>query len=209
MDDVTSAIAAIAVGYVVGTFPTADLVTRIATRGRVDIRAVGSGNPGGLNAMKEIGTRWGVLVIVVDIVKGVVGGLLGWAVAGDAGAYAGATAAIAGHIWPVWSRFRGGKGVATSGGAVLVAFPAYFPIQAAVAAVGALSTHRAEKAIWVSAPLWIVAAAVWWLADLPNLWGPEPAAGLLVSAVAGSGMILLKFRLAARAPAAAAGSSRA
>lgn len=195
-------IAAAVVGYLVGTFPTADLVTRLATRGRVDIRAVGSGNPGGLNAMKAVGAKWGAVVIVVDIVKGVVAGLLGWLTAGASGAYAGATAAIAGHIFPVWTRFRGGKGVATSGGAVLVVFPAYFPIDAAVAAVGALSTRNAERAVWFSAPIWVGAALAWWLADLPNIWGPEPTVGLPISAAVGAGMILWKFH-ATRQPAVA------
>jgi glycerol-3-phosphate acyltransferase PlsY len=199
VDDVALAVAAALVGYLVGTFPTATVVTRLATRGAVDIRTVGSGNPGGLNAMKAAGTGWGVVVIVVDIVKGVIAGLLGWLIGDDAGAYAGATAAIVGHIFPVWSRFRGGKGVATSGGAVLVVFPAYFPIDAAVAAVGALSTHNAERAIWWSAPIWVGAALVWWLADLPNLWGPEPGVGLPISAAVGAGIILWKFR-ASRVP---------
>jgi len=196
-------IAAAVVAYLVGTFPTADLVTKLATRGRVDIRAVGSGNPGGLNAMKAVGAKWGVLVIVVDIVKGVVAALLGWLVGDEPGAYAGATAAIAGHIFPVWSRFRGGKGVATSGGAVLVVFPIYFPIDAAVAAIGALSTRNSERAIWISAPVWVGAALAWWLADLPNLWGPEPTVGLPISATVSALMILGKF-LAARPRAATA-----
>src|SRR5690349_1765058 len=100
MDDVALTTAAAVAGYIVGTFPTADLVTRLATRGKVDIRAAGSGNPGGLNAMRVVGKKWGALVIVVDILKGVVAGLLGWLIADEAGAYAGATAAIAGHIFP-------------------------------------------------------------------------------------------------------------
>jgi len=194
VDDVALTVAAAIAGYLVGTFPTADLVTRLATRGKVDVRAVGSGNPGGLNAMKAAGTGWGVLVIVVDIVKGVAAGLLGWLIGDTPGAYAGATAAIAGHIFPVWSRFRGGKGVATSGGAVLVVFPIYFPIDAAVAAVGALSTRNSERAVWLSAPVWVGAALAWWLGDLPNLWGPEPTVGLPISAAVGAGMILWKFQ---------------
>lgn len=187
-------------GYLIGTFPTADLVTRVATRGRVDIRATGSGNPGGLNAMKVVGAKWGVLVILVDIVKGVVAGLAGWLIGDEPGAYAGATAAIAGHIFPVWSRFRGGKGVATSGGAVLVVFPMYFPIDAAVAAIGAISTHNSERAIFISAPVWVSAALAWWLADLPNLWGPEPSVGLPISAALSAGMIVGKFVAAGRPP---------
>ena len=143
--------------------------------------------------MKAVGTKWGVLVIVVDIVKGVAAGLLGWLIGDTAGAYAGATAGIAGHIFPVWTRFRGGKGVATSGGAVLVVFPVYFLIDAGVAAVGALSTHNAERAVWFTAPVWIGAALAWWLADLPNLWGPHPTMGLPISAAISSLMILGKF----------------
>jgi glycerol-3-phosphate acyltransferase PlsY len=194
VSDVALTIGALLAGYLVGTFPTAQLVTHLATRGRVDIRTVGSGNPGGLNTMQSVGKAWGVLVIIIDIVKGVVAGLIGWAIADDAGAYGAATAAIAGHIAPVWSGFRGGKGVATSGGAVLVTFPVYFPVEVAVAAIGALSTRNAERAVLLTAPVWIAAALVWWLADLPELWGPEPSVGLPIAAAASAGMILLKFR---------------
>ena len=200
MGDVGLTALAIVVGYFVGTFPTAELVTRLATHGRVDIRTVGSGNPGGLNTMQTVGKAWGALVILVDIVKGVIAGLLGWLIADDAGAYGAATAAIAGHIVPVWSRFRGGKGVATSGGAVLVTFPVYFPVEVAVAAFGALSTRRAERAVLLTAPVWISAALAWWLADLPNAWGPEPSVGLPIAAVASVAMIVTKFRLSADVP---------
>jgi acyl phosphate:glycerol-3-phosphate acyltransferase len=195
VDDAVLTVAAVLAGYLVGTFPTAELVTRLATRGQVDIRAVGSGNPGGFNTMQTVGKAWGVLVILIDIVKGVVAGLAGWLIADEAGAYGAATASIGGHIAPVWSRFRGGKGVATSGGAVLVTFPAYFPVQVVVAAFGALSTRNAERAILVTAPVWIGAAFAWWLADLPNAWGPEPSVGLPIAAVASVAMILTKFRL--------------
>ncbi len=193
MEDVALAVAVALAGYLVGTFPTADLVTRLATRGRVNIRAEGSGNPGGLNAMKVVGAKWGVLVILVDIIKGAVAALLGWLIGGDAGAYAGATTGIAGHIFPVWTRFRGGKGVATSGGAVLVVFPVFFPIDVGVAAVGALSTRNSERAVWFAAPVWIGTAVAWWLADLPNLWGPQPSVGLPISAAVSALMILGKF----------------
>jgi glycerol-3-phosphate acyltransferase PlsY len=203
MDDVALTFAAALAGYVIGTFPTADLVTRIATRGKVDIRAVGSGNPGGLNAMKAVGTGWGVVVIVIDILKGVAAALVGWLIGDVPGAYAGATAGIAGHIFPVWSRFRGGKGVATSGGAVLVVFPLYFPIEVAVAGVGALSTRNAERAAFVTGPLWLVAALVWWLADLPNLWGPEPTVGLAIFSAVSVALIVGKF-IASRAQVASA-----
>jgi glycerol-3-phosphate acyltransferase PlsY len=203
MDGAAGAVAAAAAGYLIGSFPTADVVTRIATRGQVDIRAVGSGNPGGFNTMQSVGTAWGVLVILVDIVKGALAALAGWSIGGTPGAYAGATAGIAGHIFPVWTRFRGGKGVATSAGAVLVVFPVFFPVDAAAAAIGALGLRNAERAIWVTGPLWVASGIVWWLADLPNLWGPEPTVGLAVFAIVSAVMILVKFAAARprRAPA--------
>jgi glycerol-3-phosphate acyltransferase PlsY len=193
VDDVALTVAAAVAGYLIGTFPTADLVTRLATRGKVDIRSVGSGNPGGFNTMQSVGKAWGVLVILVDILKGAVAALVGWVIGDTAGAYAGATAGIAGHIFPLWSRFRGGKGVATSAGAVLAVFPIFFPVDAAAAAIGALGLRNAERAIWLVCPLWVVSGFVWWLADLPNLWGPEPTVGLAIFGVVSASMILGKF----------------
>lgn len=189
---------AVLLGYLAGAFPSAGVVSRVATRGRVDLRRDGSGNPGGLNAMRTIGTGWGVVVIAADMLKGLGAGLVGMVVAGDGGGYAAATASIGGHILPVWSRFRGGKGVATSAGGCLAVFPVFFPIDAAVAAVGAGRTRHPERTVWANAVVWITAALVWWGADLPNLWGPDPAWGLVAFAVVGSGMIVAKFRLAAR-----------
>ena len=186
------------IGYLLGTFPSADVVSRIATRGRVDLRASGSGNPGGLNAMKEIGTAWGVVVIVADVVKGVVAGFAGIVIGGDGGGYAAATTSMAGHIFPAWSRFKGGKGVATSAGACLAVFPAFFPIDAVVAVFGAARTRHPERTIWGNAVVWIGSALVWWLADLPNFWGPDPSWGLVAFSAIGAGMIVWKFRVAAR-----------
>lgn len=198
MLDVALAVVAAAVGYVLGTIPSAGVVAWLATRGEIDLRAVGSGNPGAINAIKMLGTRWGLVVLAADIAKGALAVVLGLVIAGDAGAYAAATAAIAGHIFPIWSRFRGGKGVATSAGACLAAFPAYFPIDLAVAGASALRAKRADVGTQVACLVWIVSAALWWGADLPNLWGPDPSVGLLLFAVIGSTMILYKFRAAAR-----------
>jgi glycerol-3-phosphate acyltransferase PlsY len=193
VSDPLTVAAAAGAGYAIGTFPTAVLVTRVATRGRVDIRAAGTGNPGGLNTALVVGQGWGALVMLVDAAKGAAAGVLGWVIAGPTGAYAGATAAIAGHIWPLWARFRGGKGVATSAGSVLAVFPAFFPIDAATAAAGALRLRNSERAIRISCTVWVVAAFVWWAAALPNLWGPDPTIALPLSQTAGAACILVKF----------------
>jgi glycerol-3-phosphate acyltransferase PlsY len=196
--DVVLAVVAAVVGYLLGTIPSAGVVAWLATRGEINLREAGSGNPGAINAIKMLGARWGLVVLAADIAKGAIAVVLGMVIGGDAGAYAAATAAIAGHIFPVWSRFRGGKGVATSAGACLVAFPAYFPIDMVVAGASALRSRRADVGTQVAALIWVVSAAIWWAADLPNLWGPDPSIGLLLFALIGSTMILYKFRAGAR-----------
>ncbi|CAN5434062.1 hypothetical protein BH18ACT3_BH18ACT3_08870 [soil metagenome] len=193
-------LAAAAVGYIAGSIPSADIATRLARAGVGDLRATGSGNPGALNTAAVLGTRWGVAVLAADMAKGAVGAGLGRAIAGPAGAYVAATASIGGHIVPVWSRGRGGKGVATSAGACLAVFPPYFPIDATVAAVAAASRRNAERAVWTSSFAWVAAAVIWWWRRLPNAWGPPPTAGLPLFAVAGAAMILTKFH-ASRKPA--------
>jgi acyl phosphate:glycerol-3-phosphate acyltransferase len=192
-------IAAGIVGYLLGTFPSADLATRFATRGTVDLRTAGSGNPGATNAAQVLGTKWGIAVLVIDVAKGVAAGLAGMVLGGDAGGYLAATMSIAGHIFPVWSRFRGGKGVATSAGACLAVFPAYFPIDLAVAAIGAVAAKRAERATQISGAVWVGASMLWWRSDLPNAWGPNPSGGLFVFAAGSTALILGKFAHARRA----------
>ena len=196
-----STIVAAGAGYLLGTLPSAGLASRAAAVGgtRVDLRTAGSGNPGAMNAAAQLGTGWGVVVLLADAGKGAAAAVLGRRLAGPAGAYAAATTAIAGHVAPLWTRFRGGKGVATSAGTCLAVFPAYFPIDAAVAALGAMGSRRAETSVRVSSAAWVLAALVWWRRRWPNLWGPPPTAGLPLFAAAGSAMILARFAAARRA----------
>src|SRR5262245_11723712 len=112
-------VAAIVGGYLLGTLPSAVIVTLLATRGRVETPHAGSGNPGTFNTLRAVGKLGALVVLLLDAGKAMVAGLLALVLLGDAAAYAAATAAIAGHIWPVWTGFRGGKGVATAGGAIL------------------------------------------------------------------------------------------
>jgi glycerol-3-phosphate acyltransferase PlsY len=193
--------AAAAAGYVVGMFPTADLVARRASGGTVDLRAAGSGNPGGANAIAVLGATAGVVVIVGDVAKGTLACALGGAIAGPAGAHLAGTAAVAGHCYPVTAGFRGGKGVAASVGQCLATFPAYFPIDLVVAvAAGAHPAvkQRAFTATAVSSVGWVLGGVVWTVKGWRNGWGPKPTALLPLAAAASSAMIIERFAHATR-----------
>ena len=109
-----------AVGYVLGTFPSAVMIARASG---VDITTQGSGNPGASNVARTLGWKKGVLVYALDAMKGVLAVVIGRLVAGDAGGYWCAATAIVGHVFPANRRFKGGKGVATGSGAILVLQP--------------------------------------------------------------------------------------
>jgi acyl phosphate:glycerol-3-phosphate acyltransferase len=108
------------VGYLIGSINPAAIIARIR---RTDLRAIGSGNPGATNAGRAFGWPIGVLVAVLDVAKGFAPVFLldhwGHPVAG----LAAGLAAVVGHISSPWLRGRGGKGVATSLGAVLAVQP--------------------------------------------------------------------------------------
>jgi len=197
-------------GYLVGSFPTADSVSKYVTRRSgdvgVDLRAAGSGNPGAVNAATVLGRKWGLIVLAGDMIKGIAACLLGRATAGDDGAYLAGTTAVAGHCYPVWSKFRGGKGVATSFGTSLVCFPAYAPMDLAVAgaaffvskgrgslAAGPDAHPAARIGTFVASGVFSAAATYWWLRRKGNLWGPKTTAGLPLYALATSGIIAFRF----------------
>jgi acyl phosphate:glycerol-3-phosphate acyltransferase len=182
-----------ATGYGAGLLPSAALAARLASGGGVDLRTSGSGNPGATNAASQLGTGWGVAVLALDMGKGAAAAGLGRALAGPAGGAAAGAASIAGHVFPAPSRFRGGKGVATSAGASLVLFPAYFPLDAGVAYLSATRTQDADRAIRISCAAWTAAAVVWWRRDLPNAWGPPPTASLPAFAALGSAVMLARL----------------
>jgi len=110
------------VAYVLGAIPFGYLLVRLKTGG--DIRAQGSGNIGATNVMRASGVRAGVLVALLDMLKGALSVLLAERLSPSAAAPAVAGfAAIVGHIYPIWLRFRGGKGVATGLGVSLALAP--------------------------------------------------------------------------------------
>ncbi len=126
---VLSYLIAAAIGYLLGSCPNGYLVSR--ARG-IDIRKQGSGNIGATNVLRVLGKKWGYLVFALDALKGFVAVRLAFAVVlaltphttqRELIGIAGGLACILGHTFPVWLRFRGGKGVATSAGVLLGLMP--------------------------------------------------------------------------------------
>lgn len=191
-------IAAAVAGYGAGLLPSAAIASRLASSEPVDLYSAGSGNPGATNAAAQLGTAWGVFVLVLDLAKGSVGSLVGRRLGGVPGAYAAGAGTVAGHVFPVTHGFEGGKGVATSAGASLVLFPAYFPIDAAVAALAAIGSANADRAIEVSCTAWVAASLLWWRRSLPNAWGPPPTVALPAFAAASAAVMLAKLARSSR-----------
>jgi glycerol-3-phosphate acyltransferase PlsY len=176
----------------------------VATGGGTDLRTTGSGNPGAVNAMALLGQRWGYAILFADAAKGVLACAAGRRLAGGAGAHAAGTAAVVGHCFPVWRRFRGGKGVATSMGQCLATFPAYFPLDLAVAwSVGhwrrGHAGAAAEAGTAAASATWVTAGLLWWWRRWPNGWGPEPTVALPLANAVSSAVILSRFAAARRA----------
>ena len=124
-------VALILAAYLLGSLSGSLLLGRL--RG-VDIRTQGSGNAGGTNALRTQGWKFALGVVLVDVGKGALAAWLGlhYAPAQEAFslhalAYTCAFAAAVGHVWPVWHGFRGGKGVGTLFGGLLVLWPAVVP----------------------------------------------------------------------------------
>ncbi len=110
----------VVISYLIGSIPFGFLLAR--AKG-VDIRKQGSGNIGATNVWRNIGLLAGLLVLVLDVLKGVVCVLLGCLFAGGDVQLLTAMAALAGHSWPVFLRFKGGKIVATTLGVFLALDP--------------------------------------------------------------------------------------
>lgn len=149
--------------YLLGTFPSAILVARA---NGVDISKFGSGNPGASNVTRALGWRKGVWVYVLDASKGALATGIGLIVGGLPLAYWCAAAAIIGHMYPVFRHFRGGKGVATGSGALLVVQPILAPLAVALWWIVTKLTGKAALGsviavafvplglLWEGAPAW-------------------------------------------------------
>jgi glycerol-3-phosphate acyltransferase PlsY len=124
---VFAAVIVLIVAYLLGAIPFALIIARWGKG--VDVRRVGSGNPGAANVWRSTGPGLGVVVLGLDCAKGAAAVMIarGVGLERDLQAMAG-LAAVVGHVWPVWLRFRGGKGVAAAAGAFAVLVPWAFGV---------------------------------------------------------------------------------
>jgi glycerol-3-phosphate acyltransferase PlsY len=169
-------------GYLSGSIPFGLLIAK-ASKG-VDVRGIGSGNIGATNVLRAAGKGAAALTLALDMLKGWAPVALGWIVgASDAQVAGVALAAFLGHLYPVFLRFRGGKGVATFLGVLLALLP---------------------KVAFLVASVWLLIAAVFRYSSLAALvaaaaspllvWLLDGRRDFVVVAVVLSGFILIRHR---------------
>ncbi|MGD1211831.1 MAG: glycerol-3-phosphate 1-O-acyltransferase PlsY [Candidatus Acidiferrales bacterium] len=136
------------VAYLLGSIPFGILIVK--ARGGPDVRSTGSGNIGAANVARSAGALAGVLTLVLDAGKGYLAVWLAERVTGSSGRWMmiAAVASVIGHVFPVWLRFRGGKGVATT-------FGAFLPI--------------CSDAVVLAAVLWLLVVAFWRYSSLGSI----------------------------------------
>jgi glycerol-3-phosphate acyltransferase PlsY len=162
-----SLILAVIIGYLLGTIPFGLLLTRLAGLG--DIRGIGSGSIGATNVLRTGSKTLAALTLLCDVAKGAAAALIGahW---GTDAMLAAAAAVVVGHVFPVWLGFRGGKGVATALGVlIVVAWP--------VALVAGL--------------IWLATAIIFRYSSLAALVAALAAAGYAVFLVGGAHELLI------------------
>lgn len=138
---VGSIIIAIAIGYLLGSIPCAYIAGRLVKG--VDIRQLGGGNMGALNTMREIGTVAGFAVLLADMAKGLLAVLVAqWLGLPLLFVFIVGLTAVVGHNWPVWLRFKGGQGLATTLGVLLALVPIEFVISFAIIVIVVLVTSN-------------------------------------------------------------------
>jgi len=182
-------LAILVVGYLLGNFNTGLVVSKV--QAGIDIRRHGSGNAGATNILRVLGSQSALLTLLGDVAKGLIAIAIGRWLAGFSGGMAGATAAIVGHCWPALFGFKGGKGVATTAGALLYLFPVtgmlcvavfvavtlatrYVSLASVLAALfGAtylLTAHWGDPLICCAAALWAAIILFRHRANLQRLW---------------------------------------
>ena len=170
-----AAILAVVLGYLSGSIPFGLLFTRWAGLG--DVRSIGSGNIGATNVLRTGNKKIAALTLLADAVKGTIPILVMKAVGGETAGLIAGLAAFAGHLFPLWLGFKGGKGVATNIG---ILFGLYWPLGLIFLAIWIVMAFlfriSSLSALTASAlsPLWA------WLLDKPSFVLPLALIGILI-----------------------------
>lgn len=152
-------VVAVVAAFLIGSVNPATIIATVLGK---DLAGSGSGNPGATNAGRVLGRKWGVLVGALDVLKGFVPTFLAAQWFGPHVAYAVGIAAVLGHVWSPFLRGRGGKGVATTLGAILGAAPWVALVVVVVFAAGvALTRWVAAGSIFGAVTMVVVAVLVW------------------------------------------------
>jgi acyl phosphate:glycerol-3-phosphate acyltransferase len=179
-------------GYLTGSVPFAYLLAR---RVGIDVRKVGSGNVGAANVLRTTGLGRAVSVMALDVAKGALAVFLAQITVGASLAALAGVAAIVGHIYPVWLRFVGGKGVAVAAGVFLALAPAATAVAFAVFLI----------TVWMTRYVSLGSAAAAF--TLPPAAAMLGAADPVISAASGTAALIL-FRHRANLRRLAAGTER-
>ncbi len=108
------------IAYLIGCFSSAYMLGKVFKN--IDIRKFGSGNVGSTNALRVMGFKWGIVTFLFDVFKGVVAVYIGKNISADLGGLIAGVFVVVGHNWPVFIGFKGGKGVATTIGVLIILY---------------------------------------------------------------------------------------
>ena len=148
-------IAAIA-GYLIGNIQFAVIFSHLLHHD--DVRHHGSGNAGSTNMLRVFGLKAGVITFIGDLIKGAGAVLLGRAIGGQEAAYCAALGVVIGHCWPVFFRFKGGKGVASSLGAAVLLNPLWGLVAGVAGIVVAAITRKISPASLTGFTVYLIIA---------------------------------------------------
>jgi len=160
---------ALALGYLLGSIPFGLILTRLAGKG--DVRKIGSGNIGATNVLRT-GSKWlAALTLILDCLKATAAIVIARRLFGEDGAIFAAAGALVGHLYPVWLKFRGGKGVATFLGILIPLLPIAAGVYAAIWVLLLLAIRISSVAGIAAAISVPIAAAVLHSSMFPMLLG--------------------------------------
>jgi acyl phosphate:glycerol-3-phosphate acyltransferase len=174
------------VAYLLGSIPFGLLLTKLFGGG--DVRQAGSGNIGATNVARVVGPLPGILTLLLDAAKGAAAVWLGARFSNDSATWMviAALAALIGHCFPVWLKFRGGKGVATAAGVFLMLSP--------LALLGSVIVFVLVVAFWRYVSLGSISAAASMPLLIYLLWAPHHAPPLAVTFGALAAAVLIIYK---------------